>query len=205
MWDPPPRPRNDALFESQPPFVPPPLQQPIWVPDPVWDVPRPRNLPLYELSNFVPPPTEPPPPANVRDEEIEARFQEVLRRQTELSSLIDRLRSAITASATREIGPGHNQGPPLTVEELDAEDKRLLALLQDKGPRPSPADAALIVEQAEKTLRVSELIREWLTNAAVGVAKIGAREVIKDLTAPLWADVAQKIVDLYHAIKVWLM
>jgi hypothetical protein len=193
--------RNQPVPDLPPPALP-PLQQTVWVPDQTWDVPpRPRNLPLYESSNFVPPPTV--PRANARDEEIEARFQEVLRCQTELSSSIDRLRSAITASAKREIGPGHNQGPAL-IEELDADDKHLLALLQDKGPRPSPADRVPIVEQAEKTLGLSERIREWLTNAAVGVAKIGAREVTKDLTAPLWAEVAQKIVDLYHAIKVWI-
>jgi hypothetical protein len=118
----------------------PPHQQSVWVPEQTWDMPpRPRNIALYESQSiFVPPPTEPPPPpANAPDEEIEARFQEVLRRQAELSSSIDRLRTAITASATREIGPGHNQGPAL-IEELDADDKHLLALLQDKGPRPSP-------------------------------------------------------------------
>jgi hypothetical protein len=198
------------------PPPPQPPQQPVWVPDQIWDVPpRPRNIALYESSrnnalyesqsNFVPPPMEPPPPpADARDEDIEARFQDVLRCQAELSSSIDRLRSAVTAPATREIGPGHNQGPPLTIGELDAADKHLLALLQDKEPRPSAVDLAPIAEQAEETLRLSVRIQEWLMNAGVGVAKIGAREVTKDLTAPLWADVAQKIVDLYHAIKVWI-
>jgi len=196
--------RNQPVPDLSPRPNPPP-QQPPWVPDQVWDMPpRPRNLALYESQPpFVPPPIE-PPAADARDGDIEARFQDVLRRHADLSSSIDRLRSAVTASAAPEIGPGHNQGPPLTIEELDAESKHLLALLQDKGPRPSPADRALIVEQAEKTLGLSERIRERLINAAVGVALIGAHEVTKDLTAPLWADVAQKIVDLYHAIQAWI-
>jgi hypothetical protein len=169
MWDMPPRPRNNALFES--------------------------------LSNFVPSPMEPPPPT---DEDIKAAFQAVLDRQAALSSSIERLRSALVGSPPiTEIGPGHNQGPPL-VDELDAEDKRLLVLLQDKGPRPSPADCALIVEQAEKTLSLSKRIIAWLGLLAVGGAKLGAYEVTKHLTEPLWADVAQKIVDLYHAIEAWL-
>src|SRR6266550_7583686 len=110
----------------------------------------------------------PPPPADVLDDEINARFQDVLRGQAELASSIDRLRGAITASpAAREIGPGHNQGPPLQIEELDAESKHLLALLQDKGPRPTPVDRALIAEQAEKTLQLSERVRTWLKQAGV--------------------------------------
>jgi hypothetical protein len=143
------------------------------------------------------------PSADARNEEIEAGFKDVLRCQAELNSSISRLRSAVTASANRKIGPGHNLGPAL-IQELDADDKHLLALLQDKGPRPSLVDRALIVEQAEKTLGLSERIRELLLNAGVGVAKIGAREVTKDLTAPLWEEVAHRIVDLYHAIQVWL-
>jgi len=197
--------------DDKEPAPPPPRQQPqppAWVPDQVWDMPyQQRNNALYDSQPpFVPPPMEPPPPpADARDDEINARFQDVLRSHAELTSAIDRLRGAITASpATREIGPGHNQGPPLTIGELDAADKYLLALLQDKGPRPSPVDLAPIVEQAEKTLGLSEQIREWLINAGVGVAKIGAREVTKDLTAPLWEEVARRIVDLYHAIQVWL-
>jgi hypothetical protein len=126
-----------------------------------------------------------------------------IRCQAELGSSIDRLRSAVTVPAAREIGPGHNQGPPL-VEELDDESKRLLGLLLDKGPRPSPADRALIVEQAKKTLGLSERIITWLGVLAVGGAKLGAYEVAKDLTKPLLADVAQKIVDLYHAIEAWV-
>jgi hypothetical protein len=147
----------------------------------------------------------PPPPADARGDEINARFQDVLRSHTELTSAIDQLRVAIPASpATREIGRGHNQGPPLTIGELDAADKYLRALLQDKGPRPSPVDLAPIVEQAEKTLQLSERIRTWLKVAAVAVGSVGAREVTKDLTAPLWEEVARRIVDLYHAIQVWL-
>jgi hypothetical protein len=130
--------------EPAPPPRPQQPQPPVWVPDQVWDTPPlRRNNVLYDTQpNFVPPPMEPPPPpADARDDEINARFQVVLRSHAELTSAIDRLRGAIKASpAAREIGRDHNQGPPLQIEELDAEDKRLLALLQDKGPRPAPVD-----------------------------------------------------------------
>jgi hypothetical protein len=176
------------------------------VPDQVWDMPVRRNNALLDSSfNFAPPPMEPPPPpADARDDEINARFQDVLRRQAETTSAINLLGDAIAASAAREIGIGHNQGPPVSFEKLDAEDKRLLALLQDKGPRPRPVDRALIEEQAEKTLHLSDRIRTWLASLAAEAAKLGAREVAKDLTASLWEDVARRIVDLFHAIQVWL-
>jgi hypothetical protein len=197
-----------AVDDKEP--APPPRQQQqmgsSWLDGPYWDTPPlRRNNVLYDTQpNSVPPPMEPPPPPAV-DDEINARFQDVLRSHAELTSSIDRLRDAITtSSATREIGPGHNQGPPLQIEELDAEDKHLLALLQDKGPRPTPIDRALIAEQAEKTLQLSERIRTWQANLAAEAAKLGAREVVKDLTAPLWQEVARRIVDLCHAIQVWL-
>jgi hypothetical protein len=168
FWDTPPLRRNNALFATQPSFVPPP-----------------------------------PPTADARDDEINARFRDVLRDQAELASSIERLRVAIAASpAAREIGPGHNQGPQ--IEELDAWEKHLVALLQDRGPRPNPVDRALITEHAEKTLVFSERIRTWLANLALEGAKVGAREVIKDLTARLWAEVADKLDMIYHAIKVWI-
>lgn len=193
---------------NDPPPMPFRQQQPVWVPEPFWE-PSPvmrRNPNLYgPQDSFVPPPMEPPPTAVARDDEINARFQDVLRGQAELALSIDRLRVAITASpAVREIGPGHNQGPPLQIGELDAEDKRLLALLQDNGPRPSPADRALIAEQAEKTFQLSERIRTWLARLAAEAAKLGAREILKDLTAPLWEEVARWIVNLYHYIIAWL-
>jgi hypothetical protein len=192
--------------EPAPPPRPQQPQPPVWVQ--VWDTPPlRRNNVLYDPQpNFVPPPIEPPPPpADARDDEINARFQDVLRSHAELTSSIDRLRGAITASpAAREIGPDHNQGPPLQIEELDAESKHLLALLQDKGPRPTPVDRALIAEQAEKTLQLSERVRTWLKLAGVGLVMIGVHDVTKDLTAPLWEEVAHRIVDLYQAIQVWL-
>jgi hypothetical protein len=190
--------------------LPPPNRQqpPVWVPSAVWDMPHQRrnNALLDSPSNFVPPPTEPPPPpADARDDEISARFEDVLRGQAELASSIDRLLGAIASPpAAREIGPGHNQGPPLQIEELDAESKLLLALLQDKGPRPTPVDRALIAEQAEKTLQLSNRIKTWLKQAGIGLAIIGLQQVTKDLTAPLWAEMAHRIVDLYDAIQVWL-
>jgi len=73
-----------------------------------------------------------------------------------------------------------------------------------QGTKTITRDREPIVEQAEKTLRLSERITKWLIGAAVGMAVIGAREVTKDLTAPLWEDVAHKIVELYHAIQAWI-
>jgi hypothetical protein len=178
-----------------------------WLAGPFWDIPPlRRNNVLYDTQpNFVPPPMEPPPPpADAQDDDINARFQDVLRGHAELTSAIDRLRGAVTASAAREIGPRHNQGPPLQIEELDSESQHLLALLQDKGPKPTPVDRALIVERAEETLQLSERIRTWFKVAAIAVGSVGAHEVTKDLTAPLWEEVARRIVDLYHAIQVWL-
>jgi hypothetical protein len=207
MWETPLRQRNsNAIYDPQPPFVPPPLQQPVWVPDTPWEIPRQsrNNALLDSQPAFVPPPMPPPPTAGAGSDEIEAAFQEVLRLRAEEHVIIDRLRNALAGSTAREIGPGHNQGPPLQIEELDDESKQLLALLMDKGPRPAPADRAPIIEQAKKTLERSERIKSWLKNAATAAALIGVHEVTKDLTAPLWEALANKMVDLYHAIEVWI-
>ena len=185
---------------EQPPFVPRPMQPP-WFAQP-WGRPPPqRNNALYDSQPpFVPPPST----GGAGGDEIEAAFQEVLRRHADLTSSIDRLRTAVTAPAAQEIGPGHNQGPSLQIDELDDNSKNLLALLQDKGPRPSPTDRAPIVEQAKETLERSERIKTWLKAAGLMVAAIGVREVTKDLTAPLWEALANKMVDLYHAIEAWI-
>ena len=117
----------------------------------------------------------------------------------DLTSLIDQLRKASTA---REIGPGHNQGPSL--EDLDdVED--LIALLKDQGPRVKTAfDAKALIEQTEKVKRLPERIWSLLKAAGLLVLGVGVHEVTKDLTAPLWNDVAHRIVDLCHAIEVWV-
>jgi hypothetical protein len=156
-----------------------------------------------QQANDLPPTSEsPPPPADARAEDIEARFQDVLRLHADLSSSIDRLRSAVTASATREIGPGHNQGPSL--EDLD-DVEGLIALLKDQGPRVKTAiDAKALIEQTEKVKRLPERIWRLLAAAGLLVAGVGVREVTKDLTAPLWDDVTHRIVDLCHAIEVWV-
>jgi hypothetical protein len=207
MSDMPMRPRNNnAVFEPQSPFVPPPLQQPVWVQEQVWDVPpMRRNDALLEASRNnalldTPPPVEPPPPpADAREGDIEARFQDALRRAADLTSVIDQLRRASTG---REIGPGHNQGPSL--EDLDQVDD-LIALLKDEGPRVKIAvDARTLIEQTEKVKRLPERIWSLLAAAGLFVLGVGAREVTKDLTAPLWDDVAHRIVDLCHAIEVWV-
>jgi hypothetical protein len=199
MWNPPPMRRNNALFESQPAFVPPPLQQSVWVPVPHQQ----RNNVLYESSNFVPPPTEPPsPPADARGEEINASFKEVERCQADLASAMDRLRNALPTATAREIGPGHNQGPPL--EDLVWADA-FIELLKDEGPRiKTAADAKHLIEQTEKVKQLPDRIWAWLKAAGWLVAGVGAHKVTEDLTAPLWDDVAHKIVDLCHAIEVWV-
>jgi hypothetical protein len=156
--------------------------------------------PLEDEEDWEP---DQPSPEDGGGDDIEARFQDVLRRQADLSSSIDRLRSAVTASPRREIGPGHNKGPPL-IEELDAVSTHLLDLLQDRGPRPPPIDRVPIVEQAQRTLWLSARIKVWLGVLAIEGAKLGADEVAKHLTEPLWADVADKITGLCHAIVVWI-
>jgi hypothetical protein len=220
-WDTPPLRRNNTLYDLQPSFVPPPPQQSVWVPDQVWDMPhQQRNNVLYDLQ----PPSVPSPPPAVTNallsgasigmvtikaeftltgapgvnEDIEAHFQEALRRAANLTSCIDQLRKA---SRTREIGPGHNQGPSL--EDLDdVED--LIALLKDQGPRVKTAiDAKALIEQTEKVKWLPERIWSLLKAAGLFVLGVGAHEVTKDLTAPLWDDVAHRIVDLCRAIEVW--
>jgi hypothetical protein len=148
-------------------------------------------------SEFVPAPPEPP------DDDIKARFQDVLRCQADLSSSIDRLCSAITVSPFREIGPGHNKGP-LLIEELDAESTHLLKLLQNKGPRPPPADRAPIVEKTKKIFGLAIRITTWLGILAIEGAQFGAGEVAKHLTEPLWADVSDRIYDLFNEIVAWM-
>jgi hypothetical protein len=181
--------RNNALFESQPAFVPPPLQQSVWVPDQVWDMPhQQRNNVLYESSNFVPPPTEPPsPPADARGEEINASFKEVERCQADLASAMDRLRNALPTATAREIGPGHNQGPPL--EDLVWADA-FIELLKDEGPRiKTAADAKHLIEVEGGRMVGS---RGWCAQGDRGFDRAAMD------------DVAHKIVDLCHAIEVWV-
>jgi hypothetical protein len=156
----------------------------------------------------VPPP--PPPPAGppvANADEIEARFQDVLRDQAALTASIDRLRIAVTETAGRNVGIGHNMGPslaPVSLEELDGESEHLIALLKDKGPRPATADRALVIEHADRARKLSQRITTWLTTLAAEGTKLGVREIAKDLTAPLWKEVARRIVDLYHAIEAWI-
>jgi hypothetical protein len=216
MWEPPPRPRN-AVFESQPPFVPPPLQQQPWVPDQVWQPPPGRrNNALFDSQPpFVPPPLTPQgvevelqgvaaearaEEIQVRVDDIESRFQEASRLAADLTSLIDQLRKASTGQ--RVVGPGHNQGPSL--EDLDdVED--LISLLKDDGPRVKTAiDAKALIEKTEKVKRLPERIWSLLKAAGLIVLTVGAQQVTKDLTAPLWDDVAHRIADLCHAIDAWI-
>jgi hypothetical protein len=62
----------------------------------------------------------------------------------------------------------------------------------------------VILEQAKRTQGFSERILAWLKFIGYGVATIGVREVTKNLTAPLWADVAHRIHDAYQALEGWL-
>jgi hypothetical protein len=192
--------RNQPASDLPPPALP-PLQQSVWVQDHVWEPPMRRNNVLYESQPpFVPPPLDPPPPpADAREGDIEARFQDALRRAADLTSVIDELRKASTG---REIGPGHNQGPPL--QELDQVDD-LVALLKDEGPRVKTAiDAKALIAQTEKVKRLPERIWSLLKAAGLMVAGVGVHKVTEDLTTPLWDDVAHRIVDLCHAIEVWV-
>jgi len=154
---------------------------------------------LLALRSGLGPTSTAVPSADARNEEIEAGLQEALRHAADLTSCIDQLRKA---STRRKIGPGHNLGPPL--QDLVQVDD-LIALLKDEGPRvKTVVDAKALIVQTEKVKRLPERIWSWLTAAGLLVAGIGVREVTKDLTAPLWDDVAHKIVDLCHAIEVWV-
>jgi hypothetical protein len=51
---------------------------------------------------------------------------------------------------------------------------------------------------------LSESIGTRAKQLAAEGAKLGVREVAKNVTAPLWAEVARLLLDLYHAIRVWL-
>jgi hypothetical protein len=194
--------------DEKPPPPPPPGQQPVWLPEPMWE-PSPqmrRNPNLYfSQDSFVPPPMQPPggTPAGAQVDEIAARFRDVERVSAELTSKVAELRGALQAQTGRVVGPGHNQGPPISPEELD-DVEHLIALLKEKGSTPAPADRALITEQAEKTVWLSDRIKTWLGALAITVVTIDGREVIKDLTASLCQAVADKIVELYHVVIAWL-
>jgi hypothetical protein len=212
---------TDDANQEPPPRPNPQLQQVLrgWLDGPHWDQPflRRNNTLLDSQPSFVPPPPAqqslsaatkamvtaggeltltPSAPVN---QDIEARFQEALRRAADLTSYIDQLRKA---SRTREIGPGHNQGPPL--EDLVWVDA-FIELLKDEGPRiKTAADAKHLIEQTEKVKQLPDRIWTWLKATGWLVAGVGVHKVTEDLTAPLWDDVAHKIVDLCHAIEVWV-
>jgi hypothetical protein len=61
-----------------------------------------------------------------------------------------------------------------------------------------------VIEQAEKAKGVSDKIRNWLSGAALGAVTLGVQQIYKDVTAPFWLEVADKIIDLYNAIKVFV-
>jgi hypothetical protein len=202
---------------------------------PVWDTPQPRrnlNLEAALLSSQEPPfvPTPPPnpppsanlpltgsafigsgggagiavgaPPADALGGDFREQLAVVRRSHADLHTAIDRLERAV---ADQRPGIGHNQGPPISFEELHDVDDRLLALLKEEGRTVNGADAIdpkPLIEQAEKAKRLSGQIFTWLGVLALGVVKLGAGEVAKDLTAPLWQDVAHRLADLSHAIEV---
>jgi hypothetical protein len=183
--------------DDQKPLPPSRGQQPDWLSGTQWNIPpQRRNNALYDTQpSFVP-----MPPPN----DIEARFQDVLRHADELTLALDLLRGAVR-SKDRVIGPGDNQGPPLSIEELDDDVDPLIALLKEEGSKIKTADDAKpIVEQAEKTVQRAQQIKAWLIALASGAVALGAKEVAKDLTHPLWETVANKILELYRAIAVWV-
>jgi hypothetical protein len=196
--------RRNQPASDLPPRPNPPLQQPVWVPDQVWDMPpRPRNLALEAaLSGSQDPPLVYVPPdstMDAREKEIRARLDDALRLANELTSTIARVRGV---STDREIGPRHNLGPP--IDDLDdLED--LIALFKDEGSKVKTAiDAKPIVEQVEKAKRVPERIWGWLKAAGLLVGGVGLHKMTEDLTAPLWDELAHKLVEFCHAVEVWV-
>lgn len=178
--------------DDQEPLLPPPSrQQPGWLPGPYWDIPPlRRNNALYDSQPaFVPsPPTD-----------AASALEDVLRKAAALTSAVDLLRDAVK-SQDQVIGPGHNQGPPLSVDELAEVDARLIELLKEGGPKIKTAvDAKPVVEQAEKIVGFYEKIKAYLDSLPLAAAALGIHEVAKD-----WENVAHKILDLYNAIATWL-
>jgi hypothetical protein len=186
---PPPRPRNQQ-------------QQMGWLDNQHFDPPRQQRNPA--LYNQPPAFAHVPPTDAERNAATVARFEKVERLSAELTAEIALLREVIAEQATPEIGIGHNQGPPITPEELEGETTHLIALLKEKGPRPTSADKELIADQAKKALQVSEQIKTWLHTLTIEAVKLGAREVAKDLTAPLWSVVALVLAEFAEAILEWL-
>jgi hypothetical protein len=198
--------RNPSIMQNQANDLPPPLppqQSPGWVPDNVWEPPRRRNNLLYDLQRnnalYGTQPVEPPPGSvDAPGTEIDAASKEVFRLAGELTSSIDRLYKASTG---RKIGIGHNQAP---FDEV-AWAKDLIALLGDEGPRiKTTADAKHLTEQTERVKRLPERIWSWLKAGGLLVAGVGVHKVTEDLTAPLWDEVAHRVVELCHAIEVWV-
>ena len=194
--------------KEQPPLVAPQQSSP-WFLQQMWQPPPRRpNAGLDVQQSFVlsvPPPPQPPegtPPTGGRDEEINAAFQEVLRRKSELNSAFDRLRNEVTALTDREIGIGHNQGPVIVGDLNDHQIQ--VARIPEKAASPTPADRIVVVEQAEKTKQWADQIRDWLQGGTYWIAGIAVTEVTKKLTAPLWEEVVRRIYDLYHAIEIWV-
>jgi hypothetical protein len=173
-------------------------------------MPRPqRNNALLDSAIIQPASEFPLNPQTGGGEDLQARFQKVQRLAQELNSSVDELRDAMKASPGGRDWIGHNQGPnlepepaPVPVEDLTAVDNFLLGLLKERGP--TPTDPKTLIEQADKALQLSQQIRDGLTALGIETAKLGAREVAKKLTAPLWAEVAQRIVNLYHAVIDWV-
>jgi len=200
-WDLPPRPRNNALYDSQPGFVGTPLGQDVAVElQGVVAGGHVGELQAHAVSNAAlsgatmgmgtgrPELTEIATP--------EARFEALQARVALLEAGLAALRSD-----DRQIGPGHNRGPEFTpVEDLSDVDG-LIALPKEQGPRP-PTDPTPLIEQGEKALQVSEKILNAAKTVGTEMAKGAAREVGKKLLE--WIGFAQLIKDLYLAFKDWL-
>jgi hypothetical protein len=177
-WEMPPRPRNNALFDTQPTFVPPPQDAAAGG--------GATNLPLaasnatlsggsFALSGNQAEFRVTRAPLEVRFEILQARvalLEEGLRHQKQ-----------------PEIGPGHNQGPWF-VEDLSAVDDLLIRLLKEEGPAP-PSDPTLLIEQGEKALKVSERIFSAVNALGIEMVKGAAREIGKE--AFIWLGLAQLI------------
>jgi hypothetical protein len=105
-------------------------------------------------------------------------------------------------SPEREIGPGHNKGPPFAsgVDDLSDVDE-LIRRLKQEGQKPPP-DPAPLIEQANKAGRVADRIWNAVTVLGAEIAKGAARQVGKEIIE--LAGIVYLIKSVIDALMHWL-
>jgi len=162
---------------------------------------RQRNNALYD--SIIQPGSEFPLHPQQPQQTIVA---DVLQKMLTISALVNetvvQLRT-LEGPADRSPGMGHNQGPPLSAEELD-EIERTTANLAEQAPTVSSAsDRARLVEQTESvTTRLLDKLRSALSE----IVKGGLRELGKEMLKQFvwWAGLAYLLGELGQKVHDWL-